>query len=62
MRLGRKDFGQHLEDALTYVPAEVSPATRVEILLSLARCVPQVTNEPEYPVPMVEYKFDNRVC
>jgi ATP/maltotriose-dependent transcriptional regulator MalT len=40
IRLGRKDFGRDLEEALTYVPGEVAPATRIEILLSLARCTP----------------------
>ncbi len=48
MKLGRKDFTQDLEDALTYVPADVAPATRVEVLLSLARCAPQVTRERDY--------------
>jgi DNA-binding NarL/FixJ family response regulator len=48
MRLGRKDYGQDLQEALTYVPADVSPATRVEILLSLARCMPDVPNERTY--------------
>ncbi len=45
MRLGRKDFGQDLEDALSYVPADVAPATRVKILLSLARCAPKASQE-----------------
>ena len=48
MRLGRKDFGQDLEDALSYVPADVAPATRVKILLSLARCAPKVSQERSY--------------
>ena len=49
IRLGRKDFGQDLEDALAYVPGDVAPATRVNILLSLARCAPhRVTNERSY--------------
>jgi hypothetical protein len=49
IRLGRKDFGRDLEAALTYVPGEVAPATRIEILLSLARCAPhQVSNERSY--------------
>jgi DNA-binding CsgD family transcriptional regulator len=38
IKLGRKDFGQDLEDALAYVPADVAPATRVDILIALARC------------------------
>jgi DNA-binding CsgD family transcriptional regulator len=48
MRLGRKDFGQDLEDALSYVPADVAPPTRVKILLSLARCAPKVSQERSY--------------
>ena len=48
MRLGRKDFGQDLEDALSYVPADVAPATRVKILLSLARCAPKMSQERSY--------------
>ena len=48
MKLGRMDFGRDLEDALDYVPAEVSPTTRVEVLLTLARCAPQVTKERSY--------------
>ena len=49
IKLGRKDFGQDLEDALAYVPGEVAPATRVDILLSLARCSShRVTNERSY--------------
>jgi len=48
MRLGRKDFGQDLEDALAYVPADVSPATRIKIMLSLARCAPRVSQERSY--------------
>ncbi len=38
IKLGRKDFGRDLEDALAYVPADVAPATRVDILIALARC------------------------
>ncbi|MGD0069473.1 MAG: AAA family ATPase, partial [Streptosporangiaceae bacterium] len=37
-RLGRKEFDQDLAAALAYVPAEVAPVTRIEILLALARC------------------------
>ncbi len=48
MKLGRKDFTRDLEDALEYVPADVSPPTRVEILLALAHCPPNVTNERSY--------------
>jgi DNA-binding CsgD family transcriptional regulator/tetratricopeptide (TPR) repeat protein len=45
IKLGRKDFGQDLEDALAYVSADVAPATRVDILLSLARCAPHLVNK-----------------
>jgi len=38
IKLGRKDFGQDLEEALAYLPADVAPATRVDILIALARC------------------------
>ena len=48
MRLGRKDFTRDLEDALEYVPADVSPGTRVDILLALAHCPVKVTNERSY--------------
>jgi DNA-binding CsgD family transcriptional regulator len=48
MRLGRKDYTQDLYDALAYVPADVSPVTRVQILLFLARCAPAVTEERSY--------------
>ena len=48
MKLGRKDYARDLEDALDYVPADVSPATRVDILLALARCPPKVTDERSY--------------
>jgi DNA-binding CsgD family transcriptional regulator len=48
MRLGRKDYTQDLYDALAYVPGEVAPATRVHILLFLARCAPAVTDERSY--------------
>ena len=48
MKLGRKDYTQDLEDALEYVPADVSPPTRMEILLALAHCPPRVTNERSY--------------
>jgi predicted ATPase/DNA-binding CsgD family transcriptional regulator len=44
-KLGRKDFGQDLEVALAYVPADVAPATRVDILLALARCAPHLVNK-----------------
>ena len=48
MKLGRKDYTKDLEDALDYVPADVSPATRVDILLALAHCPPKVTDERSY--------------
>jgi DNA-binding CsgD family transcriptional regulator len=49
IKLGRKDFGQDLEDALAYVPADVAPGTRVDILLALARCAPHLaTKERSY--------------
>jgi predicted ATPase/DNA-binding CsgD family transcriptional regulator len=49
IKLGRKDFGQDLEDALAYVPADVAPATRVDILIALARCAPHlVAKERSY--------------
>ena len=48
MRLGRKDFTRDLEDALEYVPADVSPGIRVDILLALAHCPVKVTNERSY--------------
>jgi ATP/maltotriose-dependent transcriptional regulator MalT len=48
MRLGRKDFTRDLEDALDYVPADMSPGTRVDILLALAHCPVKVTNERSY--------------
>ena len=47
-KLGRKDYARDLEEALDYVPADVSPATRVDILLTLAHCPPKVTNERSY--------------
>ena len=48
MKLGRKDYTRDLEDALEYVPADMSPPTRMEILLELAHCPPRVTNERSY--------------
>jgi DNA-binding CsgD family transcriptional regulator len=45
IKLGRKDFGQDLEDALAYVPADVAPGTRVDILLALARCAPHMVSK-----------------
>ena len=48
MKLGRKDFTRDLQDALDYVPADVSPGTRVDILLTLARCPVEATSERSY--------------
>jgi len=48
MKLGRKEFTRDLEDALERVPVDVSPSTRVEILIALAHCPPKVTNERAY--------------
>ena len=48
MKLGRRDYALDLQEALEYVPADVSPATRVDILLALAHCPPKVTNERSY--------------
>ena len=48
MKLGRKDFARDLEDALQYVPADVSPAIRVDILLALAHCPVKETGERSY--------------
>jgi hypothetical protein len=48
MMLGRKDYARDLEDALEYVPADVSAATRIDILLALAHCPPKITIERSY--------------
>ena len=48
MKLGRNDYAEDLSDALDYVPVDVSPGTRVDILLALAHCPPKVTNERSY--------------
>jgi DNA-binding CsgD family transcriptional regulator len=48
MKLGRKEYNRDLEEALEYVPADVSPPTRVEILLELAHCPPKITGERAY--------------
>ena len=47
-KLGRQDYAEDLSDALDFVPAGVAPATRVDILLALAHCPPNVTNERAY--------------
>ena len=48
MKLGRKDYAADLEEALEYVPADVSAATRIEILLALSHCPPKITVERSY--------------
>jgi ATP/maltotriose-dependent transcriptional regulator MalT len=47
-KLGRKDYAKDLEDALEYVPADVSATTRIEVLLALAHCPPKITIERSY--------------
>jgi DNA-binding CsgD family transcriptional regulator/tetratricopeptide (TPR) repeat protein len=48
MKLGRKDYAADLEEALEYVPADVSATTRIDILLSLSHCPPSITIERSY--------------
>jgi DNA-binding CsgD family transcriptional regulator len=48
MKLGRKDYAKELEEALEYVPADVSAGTRIEVLLALAHCPPRITVERSY--------------
>jgi ATP/maltotriose-dependent transcriptional regulator MalT len=48
MKLGRKDYAKELEEALEYVPADVSATTRIEVLLALAHCPPRITVERSY--------------
>ncbi len=48
MKLGRKDYAEDLDEALEYVPADVSAATRIDILLALSHCPPKVTIERSY--------------
>jgi len=48
LKLGRKDYVADLEEALEYVPADVSAATRIDILLSLSHCPPNITIERSY--------------
>ena len=48
LKLGRKDYVADLEEALEYVPADVSAPTRIDILLSLSHCPPNVTIERSY--------------
>jgi DNA-binding CsgD family transcriptional regulator/tetratricopeptide (TPR) repeat protein len=48
LKLGRKDYAADLEEALEYVPTDVSAATRVDILLALSHCPPNITIERSY--------------
>src|SRR6185312_4974003 len=48
LKLGRKDYVADLEEALEYVPADVSAPTRIDILLSLSHCPPNITIERSY--------------
>ncbi|HET9971574.1 MAG TPA: response regulator transcription factor, partial [Streptosporangiaceae bacterium] len=48
LKLGRPDFAKDLLEALDYVPVEVSPQTRIDILLELAHCPPKITVERSY--------------
>ena len=48
MRLGRKDYHQDMMRALDFVPGEVAPDVRIDILLTLARCAPEMTRERLY--------------
>jgi ATP/maltotriose-dependent transcriptional regulator MalT len=48
LKLGRQDYAKDLLEALDYVPASVSPTTRIDILLELAHCPPKITNERSY--------------
>ena len=47
-KLGRKDYAADLEEALEYVPADVSATTRIDILLALTHCPPKITIERSY--------------
>ena len=64
MRLGRTDYTQDLYDALAYVPGDVAPVTRVNILLFLARCAPAVTDERSYADEALALarRIGNEVC
>ncbi len=48
LKLGRPDFAKDLLEALDYVPSDVSPLIRVDLLLALAHCPPKITNERSY--------------
>jgi DNA-binding CsgD family transcriptional regulator/tetratricopeptide (TPR) repeat protein len=64
MRLGRADYTQDLHDALSYVPDDVSPVNRINILLFLARCAPAVTDERSYADEALALarRIGNEVC
>ena len=48
MKLGRKDYAKDLEEALEFVPADVSATSRIDILLALSHCPPKITVERSY--------------
>ncbi|MFY9930783.1 MAG: AAA family ATPase, partial [Streptosporangiaceae bacterium] len=48
MRLGRKDYNEDLLKALDFVPGDVAPDVRIDILLALARCAPEMAYERLY--------------
>ena len=48
MRLGRKDYNEDLLKALDFVPGDVAPDVRIDILLTLARCAPEMAYERLY--------------
>jgi DNA-binding CsgD family transcriptional regulator len=48
LKLGRQDYAKDLLEALDYVPGDVSPLIRVDLLLALAHCPPKITNERSY--------------
>ena len=48
MKLGRTDYAKDLEEALEFVPADVSATTRIDILLALSHCPSKITIERSY--------------
>ncbi len=48
LKLGRQDYAKDLLEALDYVPSDVAPLIRVDLLLTLAHCPPKITNERSY--------------
>jgi predicted ATPase/DNA-binding CsgD family transcriptional regulator len=48
MRLGRKDYNEDMLKALDFVPGDVAPDVRIDILLTLARCTPEMAHERLY--------------